>query len=167
MSIKSLPLFILISSGLLNAQVVPGNWNKVYALSRGQKIVVTLKDGNSMRCTFYGAASNRLSVILENGRSLNISPSDVAEIEMYRESRNGSKAPWIGAAVGFGAGLGVAVGLCHARPCDEDDRAKGIAAVSLLGAGIGYLVGAFAFGGGGLDAVADLTPESVYRAPGY
>ena len=50
MSIKSLPLFILISSGLLNAQVVPGRWEKLDSQPTGKQIIVNLKAGDRLEC---------------------------------------------------------------------------------------------------------------------
>ncbi len=50
MTIKNLPLLVLFWSCLLNAQVIPGRWEKVDSLPSGQQIVITLKSGDRMEC---------------------------------------------------------------------------------------------------------------------
>jgi hypothetical protein len=62
MAIKSLPLFILISSGLLNAAVVPGRWEKVDGLQEGTRIVVEIKSGDRLEGALKGSSPQELTV---------------------------------------------------------------------------------------------------------
>ncbi len=154
MNIKSLPLLILISSGLLNAAVVPGRWEKVDSLRSGEEIVVTLKAGDNMECAFKGADATNLTVT-RGGSELAIPKADVAAI--VQQKPRSKKPLWIGAAVGgaLGAGIGAAV----SKNYDETFVAR----TDLMAITWG-LVGAAAGATAGYYSAAEPPDEVLYQA---
>lgn len=173
MHINGLPLFILISSGLLNAAVVPGRWEKVESLLPGTQIAITLKTGDHIYGTFKSVDGTTLRVTRDlRGRSSITTTlttvrlvssywkSDVAEVTVPSEiSPENDKPIWTGTGVGAAAGAGTAaILLCNPTPCDESDAGI-IFGMGLAGALIGFAVG---------TVVADVPPDEViYQAPGY
>ena len=158
MNIKSLPLFILISSSLLNAQVVPGRWEKVDSLPANAQLTVTLKSGNEANYTFNSSDSANLAVQSESGTELVIPKDDVAKVVRLKPPSN--KAAWIGAGVGAAAGaVPLPVALCSANGCrGEGNIVAATVALSALGALVGYSIG---------KALADDSPSeaAVFQAP--
>jgi len=61
MSIKSLQLLVLFSSSLLNAQVIPGRWEKLDNQPAGKEIIVILNAGDRLECALKesGVEGNR------------------------------------------------------------------------------------------------------------
>lgn len=158
MNIKSLPLFILISSSLLNAQVVPGRWEKVDSLPANAQLTITLKSGNEANYIFNSSDSANLAVQSESGTELVIPKADVAKVVRLKPPSN--QAAWIGAGVGAAAGaVPIAVAFCSADGCrGEGNIVAATVAVSALGALVGYSIG---------KALADDSPseEVVFQAP--
>ena len=155
MTIKSLPLLVLFSSSLLNAQVIPGRWEKVDSLPPGQQIIVTLKAGDRMECAFKGADSTKLTVT-RGGSELAIPKADVATI--VQQKPRSKKQSLIGAAVGAGAGAGgVAAFICSVDCIWDKDEIGIVILFSLIGAGAGAIVGYY---------TTDKPPDEVlYQAP--
>ena len=82
MNIKSLPLFILISSGLMNAQGTPlGRWEKVEALRSGTLVVVTLETGDRIEGTFVEGMQPR------GGGRERVEQRDLDEVEDLARGR--------------------------------------------------------------------------------
>ncbi len=158
MTIKSLPLFIIISSSLLNAQVIPGRWEKVDSLPTTSQLMITLKSGNEANYIFSSSDSANLAVQSESGTELVIPKDDVAKV--VRLKPPGNNAAWIGAGVGAAAGaVPIVVAFCSADGCrGEGNIVAGTVAVSALGALVGYSIG---------KALADDSPseEVVFQAP--
>ena len=156
MNIKSLPLFILISSSLLNAQVVPGRWEKVDSLPANAQLTITLKSGNEANYIFNSSDSANLAVQSESGTELVIPKADVTKVVRLKPPSN--KAAWIGAGVGAAAvAASFLVALCDANGCrGEGNIVAATVALSALGALVGYSIG---------KAVADPSEEVVYQAP--
>ncbi len=154
-NIKSLPLFILISSGLLNAQVVPGRWEKVDLLPSGQEIIVTLKAGDRMECDFKGADSTKLTVT-RGGSELAIPKADVAAI--VQQKPRSSTPTLIGIAVGGVAGAGF--GYAASKNADETYFARADIMALTVGV-IGAVSGAFV----GYYSTAEPPDEVLYQAP--
>ena len=156
MNIKSLPIFILISSGLLNAQVVPGRWEKVAALPQGEEIIVTLKAGDRLECAFKESGADDLTVITLTGRELNIAKSEVREIESQEKIKDSLLN---GALIGAGVGLGIAfAGLAAASSGKGEVLSSAKVFAPLLGVGAGLGVGM------AIDASQQGT-EVLYQAP--
>ena len=156
MSIKSLPLFILISSGLLNAQVVPGRWEKLDSQPTGKQIIVILKAGDRLECAFKESGADDLTVITSTGRELSIAKSEVREIESQEKIKDSLLN---GALIGAGVGLGIALaGLAAAGSGEGDVLSSAKVFAPLLGVGAGLGVGM------AIDASRQGT-EVLYQAP--
>ncbi len=157
MHIKSLPLFILISSGLLNAQVVPGRWEKVESLPPGQQIDIILMSGDSMNCAFKSSDSTKLTVT-RDGSELTIPKDDVARIVLQKPA--GRKAGRIGAGVGGAVGAAIlpVVYLTNCKDCEMTGPViTGTVMLALIGAGIGAR-GGHAFGGPSSEVLYQAAP---------
>ncbi len=155
MNIKSLPLLVLISSGLMNAQVIPGRWEKVDLLPSGQEIIVTLKAGDRMECDFKGADSTKLTVT-RGGSELAIPKADV--VATVQQKPRSSTPTLIG--IGVGGVAGAVLGYALSKNADETAFARAdIMAVTfgLIGAVSGGIVGYY--------STAEPPDEVLYQAP--
>ncbi len=161
MNIKSLPLFILISSGLLNAAVVPGRWEKIDSLRSGEQIVVALKAGSRGRFSFKESDATDVTVVTSTGRELKIAKSEVRSI--YSEKTVISVDGTLkGLAIGFGVGALISgllvAGEAHITCCSS--YAGFILASGAVGGGIGAAIGF------GMDkSKKHRKTEVLYRAP--
>jgi len=156
MHIKSLPLFILISSGLLNAQVVPGRWEKLDSQPTGKQIIVNLKAGDRLEGALKESGADDLTVITSTGRELNIAKSEVREIESQEKIKDSLLN---GALIGAGVGLGIALaGLAAAASGEGEVLSSAKVFAPLLGVGAGLGVGM------AIDASQQRT-EVLYQAP--
>ncbi len=141
MHIRSLPLFIIISSSLLNAQVIPGRWEKVDSLPTTSQLMITLKSGNEANYIFNSSDSANLAVQSESGVELVIPKADVAKVVQLKPPSN--RAAWIGAGVGAAAGaLPIVIAFCSAEGCrGEGNIVAATVTVSGLAALVGYSIG--------------------------
>ncbi len=156
MTIKSLLLLVLFSSGLLNAQVIPGRWEKVDSLPPGQEIIVTLKAGDRMECVLKEPGTNDLTVVTSAGSELNIAKSEVHKIESQEKIKDSLLN---GALIGAGVGLGIALaGLAAAGSGEGEVLSSAKVFAPLLGVGAGLGVGM------AIDASQQRT-EVLYQAP--
>ncbi len=156
MTIKSLPLFVLILSGWVNAQVIPGRWEKVDSLPPGQQIIVNLKAGDRLECAFKESGADDLTVITLTGRELNIAKSEVREIESQEKIKDSLLN---GALIGAGVGLGIGLAILAAAGSGEGEALSSAKwAAPLLGVGAGLGVGM------AIDASQQGT-EVLYQAP--
>ena len=146
---------LLFHSVLLQAQVIPGRWEKVDSLPTNARLTITLKSANEANYTFNSSDSANLAVQSESGTELVIPKADVAKVVRLKPPSN--QAAWIGAGVGAAAGaVPIAVAFCSADGCrGEGNIVAGTVAVSALGALVGYSIG---------KAVADPSEEVVYQA---
>ena len=157
MNIKSIPLFILISSGLLNAAVVPGRWEKVDGLQEGTQIVVEMKSGDRLEGAFKGSSPQDLTVTDPAGSDRQVPKTAVAKIMTAEKVKDGLSN---GMLIGMGVGTGVAVGAVAIRAGRLSDLEECSAC------GLAILAG-FA-GGWAMGAVIDAIhygPEVLYQAP--
>ena len=156
MTIKNLPLLVLFWSGLLNAQVIPGRWEKVDALPQGKEIIVTLKAGDRIEYALKESGADDLTVVTSTGSELKIAKSEVSKIvgdEKIKDSLLN------GALIGMGVGLGVALALLAVAASGEGEvleSAKWGAPLLGIGAGLGV--------GMAVDASQQGT-ELLYQSP--
>ncbi len=157
MTIKSLPLFILISSGLLNASVVPGRWEKVDGLQEGTQIVVEMKSGDRLEGAFKGSSSQDLTVTNPAGSDRQVPKTAVAKIMTAEKVKDGLSN---GMLIGMGVGTGVAVaGVALAvGGFDFGDECVACGLAILAGFAGGWAIGA------AIDAT-HYGPEVLYQAP--
>ena len=154
--IKSLLIIVFFSSGLLNAQVIPGRWEKVDALLQGEEIIVTLKAGDRLECAIKESGADDLTVITSTGRELKVAKSEVSKIVSGEEIKDSLLN---GALIGVGVGLGIVLaGLTIAASGEGEVLASAKWGAPLLGLGAGLGVGM------AIDASRQGT-EVLYQAP--
>ena len=156
MYIKSLPLFVLISSGLLNAAVVPGRWEKVDSLPPGQQIIVTLKAGDSIECSLKESETDDLTVVTSTGSELKLAKSEVRKIVSAEKTGDSLlNGTLIGA--GVGGAISILPFIIIGARSDVDLSAENMGL-------IGLLIG----GGAAVGLAADAAikgHEVLYQAP--
>jgi hypothetical protein len=140
-SAPTLAVFALLAS-FLKGGVIPGRWEKVYVLQPGSKIILTLKAGDRMKCTFKDLDSTSLKVS-DAGRELVIPKGSIARI--VKENRRSSKPAFIGAGVGAlaGAAIGAAPSwnwTFFGEPA-RSNRTSMAVSCALIGAVVGYAAG--------------------------
>ena len=147
-------LFVLTTS--LQAQVIPGRWEKLDSQPVGKQIIVTLKAGDRMECAFKESGADDLTVITSTGSELTIAKSEVREIESQERIKDSLNN---GALIGMGIGLGVVVALLAVAASGEGEvLASAKWGVPLLDIGAGLGVGM------AIDASQQRT-EVLYQAP--
>ena len=140
----------------LDAQVIPGRWEKLDTTAPGTEIIVRLQTSMSIEGTFQGSTPDEVVVVADAGNSMNVAKADVLEIttaQTYGDSLTN------GALIGGGIGLGVALGLLAAAGSGEGyvlESAKWAAPLLGFGAGLGA--------GIAIDA-SRKSREVLYRAP--
>ena len=140
MTIQSLPLLVLFSSSLLNAQVIPGRWEKVDALEQGAEIVITMKSGERVKGTFQQHDAETLFVAEVNGSERPIPEREVAKVvRPLVEGDSSWDGAAIGAAIGYGGGW---AGLAAMKSGGGDWAwSDAFEMFGPIGAGVGALVG--------------------------
>ncbi len=140
----------------LQAQVIPGRWEKVSALAVSSPITVELKDGDRIKGHYEGLSATDVMVVSHFSRA--VIPKEGIETITIRPEDGVGDGAGIGAGVGFGIGAGIALGLILKHGGGEG----ALGALLLLG-GVGAGVGA------GLGAAGDAATRPLeivlYEAP--
>lgn len=148
----SLALAALISLPL-QANVIPGRWEKVSALAVASPITVELKNGDRVKGDFGGLSKSNLTLATRSARAV-IPKTDIQTVTI--QPRDGlANGLQTGAAVGT-AFVGAIAAAMVAR--GQGVKAAGvmllIPAVAAAGAGIG----------GAVDAAMNARPIKLYEA---
>ncbi len=153
--LEILALAFLVTTSL-QAQVIPGRWEKLDRQPTGKQIIVTLKAGDRLECAFKESGADDLTVVTSTGRELNIAKSEVREIESQEKIKDSLLN---GALIGAGVGLGIALaGLAAAGSGEGEVLSSAKVFAPLLGVGAGLGVGM------AIDASQQRT-EVLYQAP--
>ena len=78
MTIKSLPLFVLVSSGLLNAQVIPGRWQRRRMLRPLSVLVVVFELALSSCAVLAQLTEHQPKILFHSG-----DPSEGGNLQIY------------------------------------------------------------------------------------
>jgi len=140
-----------VTAAMLQAQAVPGRWQKLDSQEQGVQIIVEMKDGESIRGAYKGSTPEALNVLEIGGKERMLRKADVRKV-VSAEKRSGPL--WNGALIGFVCGFVPVVAIA----AGADRQLSGPA----VGAGI--LVGGIGAGIGlGIDA-ANRGHETLYKA---
>ena len=140
----------------LEAQIIPGRWEKLDATTPGTEIIVRLNTGMTIESIFEGSNADEVILTAESGNEMSIAKSDILEIttaQTYGDSLTN------GALIGGGIGLGVALAVLAVAASSEGyvlESAKWGAPLLGFGAGLGT--------GIAIDASREQR-EVLYRAP--
>ena len=105
---------LLITS--LQAGVVPGRWEKLDSQPPGKQIIVTLKIGDRMECTFKSSGPDDLTVTDPSGTERKVPKSEVQTI-VSAEKTGDSLLNGLLIGLGIGAASGaLAIGIA----CTDD-----------------------------------------------
>ena len=119
----------------LEAQIIPGRWEKLDATTPGTEIIVRLQTSMSIEGTFQGSTPDVVVIITDAGNEMNVAKANVAEIttNSHEDSNTGGTLT----GLGTGLALGAAVGFSF----DCSTRSRCAAGYGGLFGGIGALVG--------------------------
>ena len=107
-------VLLMLNSGLY-AEVVPGKWEKVDALTAGIEIEVKLKTGDRIDCAFKNSEPDNLSVMEPNGNVRMIPKSEVETIVSRSKYNDSGKDNGTGESVAEGVFCtGDIIGTDHA-----------------------------------------------------
>jgi hypothetical protein len=112
------------------------DWASVQALSPGDKVAVSTRDGDRLKGRFNLATDTDISFTHE-GSKVTLRRDSIKRVEVGRKKR--LVGALVGAGVGGGAGLGAGFGLVGAS--DHFDM-RTIPTGAFVGAGIGAAIGA-------------------------
>ena len=151
MRIKIAILNIFLAVALIYAPVAaaqqsasPGEWLTVKSVPQGTKLIIKLKDGQTVRGKVSGVTDTALSITVKNSKTETVDRNDVSEVYQLKRKAEKGKYALIGA--GVGAAVGGGIGAAKNSPPIDDGEIYPIIGVS-LGAGIGAVAG-FLFGMG-------------------
>ncbi len=120
----SLVSLVVVSTASLQAGVVPGRWKKVDGLQVGTRIVVTLKAGDRMECTFNSSDPNDLTLIDAERGEVKVPRSEVLKI-VCSDKHNDSIFDGAAVGAGLGAFSGLFLGACFYSASASDTDFKG------------------------------------------
>ena len=155
-------VFLIALPASLQAQVIPGRWEMVEALTPSTEIVVKLKSGDRIEGAFRSAGVDVVRLTNPGGKELSVPKSEVRSIETTAKAGLGRrKYVLIGTAVGSLAAvlgmIGYAESVTASGSIWGEDTAGYLIGAGLVGGGIGAL--------GGVAASAIVSKNKViYRA---
>ncbi|MCA1617827.1 MAG: hypothetical protein LC795_00640 [Acidobacteria bacterium] len=115
------------------------DWSVVRALSPGEKVAVSTKDGDRLKGRF-GSASETDINFTHDGRAVTLRRDHIRRVEVGHKNR--WKGALLGAGIGGGAGTGGGAGLIGASDHFEPSIVPtGMVVGAGIGAGIGAAVG--------------------------
>ena len=140
--VYSVCLLLLFHSVLLQAQVVPGRWEKVEAQKQGTELALILHSGEQVYGLLEEVTTDTVIVIEEGGGQRSITKLSVHQVETTRidSTRSGTL---IGLVIG--GAMGSISGGLAARASSENptvsDFLQGFLILGAIGAGIGAAFG--------------------------
>jgi hypothetical protein len=127
---------VLISSTRLEAQVIPGRWEKLDGTVVGTEIIVRLETSINIQGRFQGSTPDGITVVTD-GSAIQVAKADVREVTTAQIHRDGLRN---GALIGGGIGLGVALSLLAVAASGEGhvlQSAKWAGPLAGFGVGLG------------------------------
>lgn len=122
-----------------NTSVPTSDWSALNAVTSGSKLVVKLKNGNSVEGKLSGVSDTALSLSVKS-KSVDLKREDILSVYQLRK-KSATKATLIGMGLGAGAGAGIGIaGSGGNNSFDKLDKAV-TAGLTVIGAGLGALTG--------------------------
>ncbi len=158
--VYSVCLLLLLHSVLLQAQVIPGRWEKVEAQKQGTELTLILHSGEQVYGVLEEVTTDTVIVIEEDGGQRSLTKVSIHRVETTRidSTRSGTLIGLvIGGAIGSIGGALVA-GATSNFP-SASDYLQGALILGALGAGFGAAIGY------GVEKFADhKRPDVLYVA---
>ena len=137
---------LLLTTATVRAEIVPGRWELVDRLESDTPIIIKLKAGERMECSFKGSNPEEVIFIDDVGTERSIPKSEILKIESSERTGDSLKN-----GAGYGAVIGAAgavIGLLAyansvtaSGPIIDSESAGYFVGAGLVGAGIGALGG--------------------------
>ena len=152
LALSTLSAFALPPAAVAQNRPTPvGDWSSVQALSRGEKIVVRLKEGDRLSGGFESATDLVLN-FRHGGRTISLTRESILRVQLNR-----GKSRLNGALLGAGIGAGGGAAFGGYLYSLGDFSGSTVPGFGIIGAGIGAGIGA-AIGKGNKN-------ETIYEAP--
>ena len=137
----------LLLSPVVSAQTATNDWSALKAVATGSKLSVKLKTGKTVEGRLAGVTDDALSLSVKN-KPTDLKREDVRSVYEVM-GKSATKATLIG--MGVGAGGGAALGAAADSASDGFETIDNVAtaALAVVGAGAGALVGYLLGKGGG------------------
>jgi len=157
--LEILALVFLVTTSL-QAQVVPGHWEKVEAQKQGTELTLILHSGEPVYGLLEEVTHDTVILIEEGGGQKSVTKVSIHRVETTRidSTRNGT---WIG--LGIGGAAGSISGAFFATALSETPTASDYLGGALICGAIGAGIGA-AIGYGVDKGVDHKGPELLYVA---
>lgn len=147
----------------LQADVIPGRWEKVDALPSGSPIIVILKQGDRMEGLLQASTADSISLEIGTNRNMRLEKRSILKVlsadKTDDSTRNGTL---IGAGIGFGAGFATMVAVEKSKTASGFELAEENLGLAVVGGLVGSAVGAVT--GWAIDKNHS-DNEVLYRAP--
>jgi hypothetical protein len=138
------PLLLVMSN--LRAEVIPGRWEKVDGLTPGMPIIIKLKAGDRVECSFKSSSPRDITCVDEEGIERQVPKAEVQRVESTKKVGDGLRnGAWMGAGVGAACGIlalyAYADSVTASGPIWGGESSTYFLAAGLVGAGIGAAAG--------------------------
>ena len=155
-------VLLLVTTTSLQAQTIPGRWEKVDALAPGTPIIVKLRAGDRFEGAFKNTDPEGISLTDRRQKELRVPKSAVRTVETAAKVRDRLRnGAWIGAGLGSLSGMVAVIGFARSVTASGSiwgqEMTGYMVGAGLVGAGIGALAGT------AVDA-AMKSGEVIYRA---
>jgi hypothetical protein len=134
----SIPVILALMNSWLYASVVPGLWEKVEALERGSKIIVTLDTGDILQGEYTALERESIRMIVDN-REREYPKEAVTQISQLKLGWSRKKKAGVGALIGSAVGFGI--GAAIGGSIESEFSAGGGIFLGVIGGGIGAAAG--------------------------
>jgi hypothetical protein len=92
---------LLLAAGVARAEVIPGRWDRVARLETDTPVIVKLKAGERMHCSFQSLNQEDVDLIDDVGNERRIPRDEILEIESFEKTEDSLKN-----GAGYGAVFG-------------------------------------------------------------
>lgn len=137
---------LLLVTVPVQAGAIPGRWELVDSLESGTPIIIRLKAGERMECSFRESSQKAITYIDDSGNERTVPKNEIQKIESSEKTGDSLKNG-IGYGALIGAGSAILALTAYAKsvtasgPIIDSETAGIFLGAGLVGAGIGALAG--------------------------